>query len=245
MLEPALPQLSCLGIGVSGLPTFPLKLPDCQIHQCTSPALIQHFSIDCLLWFRRLGENSLGYLASGLTVSSSLQFCYCIFVPYYLCIIYYLWYHLSTIAVAVGKIYILSIYLSNKKQAGCSRAAWAKGEPNGDRVENCAAINPAGELLDVSCSTQLGTACNIRPNVVLRMRGLAAVPSSVEEPLDEEYVFVVNKINPWQSYFKGYTGTDIVCGNWSSCGSSSSRCGSRIHNSDQWKVSDWHITHSL
>jgi hypothetical protein len=245
MLEPTLPRLSCLGLGVSCLPTCPLKLPDCQINQSKSPALIQHSLADRILCFRWLSENSLGYSAYGPTVSSSLQLCYCIFVPYYLLFIL-LWYHLSIIAVAVGKIYIISIYLSiNKKQAGCSRAAWAKGEPNGGRVENCAAINPAGELLDVSCSTQLGTACNIRPNVVLRMRGLAAVPSSLEETLDEEYVFVVNEINPWQSYFKGYTGTDIVCGNWSSCGSSSNSCGSRIHNSDQWKVSDWHITHSL
>jgi hypothetical protein len=110
MLEPALPWLSCLGPGVSGLPTYLLKLPDCQIDQSKSPA-IQHSPADCLLCFRRLSENSLGYSASGPMDSSSLQICYCIFVSYYILFIF-LWYHLSIIVVAVGKICILSIYQS-------------------------------------------------------------------------------------------------------------------------------------
>ena len=52
---------------------------------------------------------------------------------------------------------------------------WKLGEPNGGRLENCAAVNRKGQLIDISCDSPLGIACNITPFVALRKRELIFV----------------------------------------------------------------------
>jgi hypothetical protein len=88
-------------------------------------------------------------------------------------------------------------------------ALWSAGEPNGDQLENCAAINPAGQLIDFSCSSSTPrTACHLPQSLVLKLRGLASVPSMMDS-IDNKYVLMVNNTNPEQIYFQGYYDTEI------------------------------------
>ena len=78
------------------------------------------------------------------------------------------------------------------------RTAWAAGEPNGEQLENCAAVNLLGQLVDISCQTPRGTACLLPKAGVLGFRGGLPTTST----LDTKYVFVANQTNPSQSFFQ-------------------------------------------
>ena len=68
-------------------------------------------------------------------------------------------------------------------------ANWAKGMPNGGKVENCIALNADGTMNDVTCHGTKHTFCDLqRPK--LNLRG-----ACLRENLDVNYVMQLDKIN--------------------------------------------------